>query len=59
MIERMNEQRIEFGNKIREYDLSHETDLRVSSPRLHVNLCDDSVSFPPLESRLGEVIDLP
>ena len=44
---------------MRKYDLLHEIGLRVSSPRLHVNLCDDGVSFPPLEFGLGEVIDPP
>ena len=28
MIKAMNKQQIKFANKIREYDLSHETDLR-------------------------------
>jgi len=59
MIETINEQQIEFVKKIREYDLSHETDLKFSSPRLDVNFCDDSASFHPLESGLEEVIDPP
>jgi len=48
MIKTMNEQQIEFANKMREYDLSHETKLGFSSSRLDVNLCDDGASFPPL-----------
>ena len=51
MIETMNEQQIEFANKMREYDLSPEIDLSSSAPRLVVNLCDDGASFHPLESR--------
>ena len=42
-----------------EYNLSYETGLRVNSPRLYVNLCDDGASFPPLEFRLEEVLDPP
>jgi len=34
MIETMNEQQFEFANKMREYHLSYETDLRFSSPKL-------------------------
>jgi len=59
MIETINEQQIEFANKMGEYDLSHETDLRFSSHRLDVNFCDDGASFPPLESGLEEVVDPP
>jgi len=59
MIETMNEQQIEFANKMWDNNLSHETDLRFSSPRLNVNLCDDGRSFPPLESELEEVLDPP
>jgi len=44
---------------MREYDLSHETDLRFSSLRLDVKFCDGGVSFPPLESGLEEVLDPP
>ena len=44
---------------MREFDLSHETDLRFSYTRLDVNLCDDGVSFPPLECGLQEVLDPP
>ena len=40
-------------------DLSHETDLKLSSARLNVNLCDDGVSFLILESKLEEVLDCP
>jgi len=59
MIETINEQQIEFANKIREYDLSHETGLRFSTPRLDVNFWDDGASFPLLESGLEEVLDPP
>jgi len=59
MIEIINEQQIEFANKMREYDLSPETDPSSSSPRVDVNLCDDGASFPPLESELEEVLDPP
>jgi len=41
------------------YDLSHETDLRLSIPELDVNLCDDGASFLTLESGLEEALDLP
>ena len=58
MIETMNEKQIEFANKMRD-TLSPETDLNSSSPRLDVNLCDDSASFPPLEFELEEVLDPP
>ena len=58
-LEIMNEQQIEFANKTREYDLSHKIDVRFSSPRLNVNLCDDAMSFPPLEFGLREVLDPP
>jgi len=56
MIEAMNEQQIEFANKMWEYDLSHETDFRFSSPRLDVNLCDDGASFP-LEFKLEKILN--
>jgi len=59
MIETINEQQIEFANKIREYDPSPETDLSSSFPKLDVNLYDDGASFPPLESGLEEVLDPP
>jgi len=42
---------------MREFDLSHETDLRFSSPKLDVCLCDDGVSFSRLESGLEVVLD--
>jgi len=58
MLETMNKQQVDFANKIRDYDLSHETYLRFSSPRLDVCLCDNRVSFPPLESVLEAVCDL-
>jgi len=59
MIETINKQRVELEIKIREFDLSYETDPRFSSPKLDVCLCDDGVSFPPLESRLEAVLDPP
>jgi len=59
MIEKMNKQQANFANKMREYDLSHETDLRFSSPKLDVCLCDDDASFSPLESGLEAVFDPP
>jgi len=59
MIETMNKQQTEFANRMREYDLSHETDLRFSSPKLDVYLCDDGASFSPLESGLEAVLDPP
>jgi len=46
VIEIINEQHIEIVNRIREYDLLRETDLRFSSARLDVNFCDDGASFP-------------
>ena len=42
---------------MREFDLSCKTNLRFSSPKLNVCLCDDGVSFPPLESGLEAVLD--
>jgi len=59
MIETIDKQRVEFELKMREYDRSHETDLRFSFPTLDVCLCDDGVSFSPLESRLEVVLDPP
>ena len=59
MIDVIDEQNAKFENSLREYDLSHETDLRFISARLDVNTCDDGVSFPPLESALKEVLDPP
>jgi len=55
MIETMKQ--VEFTNKMREYDLSHETDLRFTSLELDVCLCDNGASFPPLESGLEVVFD--
>ena len=55
MIETMNKQQVKFENKIREFDLSHKTDLRFSSPKLDVCLC--GASFSPLESELEVVLD--
>jgi len=57
MIEIINEQHIEIVNRMREYNLSRETDLRFSSARLDAKFCDDGASFPPLESELEEVLD--
>jgi len=59
MIEIMNQQRVEFEIKISEFDLSHETDLRFSFPKLDVCLCDDGASFSPLEFGLNVVLDRP
>jgi len=59
MIETTDKQRVEFEIKMRDFDLSHDTDLRFSSPKLEFCLCDDSVSFPPLESELEVVLDPP
>jgi len=59
MKETMNKQQVEFANKMREYDLLHETDLRFSSPKLDVCLCVDGASFSPLESGLEAVLDPP
>ena len=61
MIKTMNKQRVEFEIKMREFDLSHEIDLRFSSPKLDVCLCDDGASLSPLESglvRLGTTLRL-
>ena len=44
---------------MREYDLTHETDLRFSFPKLDVCLCDDGTSFHPLESGLAAMLDPP
>ena len=55
----IDEQNAKFENSLREYDLSHEADLRFSSARLDVNMCDDGMSFPPPESGLEEVLDPP
>ena len=44
---------------MREFDLSCKIDLRFSFPKLDVRLCDDGVSFPPLESGLEAVLDPP
>jgi len=57
MIETMSQQQVEFEIKMREFDLSHETDLRFSAPKLDVCLCDDGASFPALESELEVVLD--
>jgi len=59
MIDRTNEQQIEFTNKMQEYALSDETGLRFSSRRLDVNLCHDGASFHPLEFELEKVLDPP
>jgi len=59
MIDTMNEQQMELVNKMWEQDLSYEADLKSSSPTLNVNLYDDGVSFPHLESELKEVLNPP
>ena len=59
MIETMNKQQAEFANRMREYTLSHETDLRFSSPKLDVCLRNDGASFSPLEYGLEVVLDPP
>ena len=59
MIEIINEPQVEFATKIREYDLSHETDIRVSSLRLDAYLYDDGASFPSLGFKLEVVLDPP
>jgi len=59
MIETMNEQQVRLANCIREYDLSHETDLRVNLSELNVNLCENGASSLTLESELVEVLDHP
>jgi len=53
----MNKQQGEFGNRMREYYLSHETNIRFSPPKLDACLCDDDASVSPLESRLEVVLD--
>ena len=40
MIKTINEQQVEVTSYIPEYNLSHETDLKFSFPKLDVNLCD-------------------
>jgi len=59
MIETINEQHIAIAYRMREYDLSRETDLSFNSTRLDVDFCDDGVSSLLLESRLEEVLDPP
>ena len=56
-MEVMNKQQAEFETKMQEFDLSHETDIRFSSPKLDVCLCDDGASFTPLESGLEAILD--
>jgi len=56
MIETMNEQQVNLANCLREYDLSHTTNLRVNFSKLHVKLCDDGASSLTLESGLDEVL---
>jgi len=56
VIETIDKQRVELKFKMREFDLSCKTDLRFSFPKLDVCLCDNGVSFPPLESRLEAVL---
>jgi len=59
MIEIINKQRLEFAQKMRERDLPHQTDLRFSSPRLGIYLCNDRASFAPLKSVLQALLDPP
>ena len=59
MIETMNEQQVKLANCMREYDLSHETDLRVNFSEFDVKICDDGASCLTVESRLEKVLDLP
>jgi len=59
MIETMDKQQANFANKMREYDLSHETDLRFSSPKVDVCLYDNDAPFSPLESKLEAVLGPP
>ena len=57
MIEAMNEQQVKLANRMREYDLSHRTNLRVNFSELDVKLCDDGASSLALESGLEKVSD--
>jgi len=57
MIETIDKQRVELEFKMREFNLSCKTDLMFSSPKLDVCLCDDGVSFLPLESKLEVVLE--
>ena len=50
MIEAMNEQQVKLANRMREYDLSHKTNLRVNFSELDFKLCDDGASSVALES---------
>ena len=50
MIEAMNEQQVKLANRMREYDLSHKTNLRVNFSELDFKLCDDGGSSVALES---------
>ena len=58
MIETINRQQAEFDSKMREFDLSHKTDLRFSSPKLDVCLCDGGASFFRLEFGLEGYLTL-
>ena len=42
---------------MREFELSHETDLRFSSLKLDVCMCGDGASLSPLESGLEAILD--
>ena len=44
---------------MREYDLSHKTNLRVNFSELDIKLCDDGASSLALESGLEKVSDPP
>jgi len=57
MIETMAKQQAEFENKMREFNLLHKIDLRFSSPKLDVCLCDDGASFTPLKFGLEAVLE--
>jgi len=47
MIDTLNKQQIEFANYMQEYDLSHDIDLRFSSPKLMLHgMLDGSITSP-------------
>ena len=50
VIEKLNEQNATFENYLREYHLSHETNLSLPSSRPKVSFCDDHESSFPLKS---------
>jgi len=57
MIATIEKQRVELEIKMREFNLSCKTNFRFSPPKLDVCLCDDGVSFPPLESGPEAALD--